>query len=80
MCAGIRAAVRSPAWVETGADAGESIESLIAQGLSPVKAVDYYYVERLGYTQKQWANVRDVSPQAVSENVTKADRFMRRDR
>jgi len=79
MRAAIRAGVRSPAWNQTGRDDGESVEALIAQGLSPVQAVDYYYVKRQGYSQKQWAEIRDTSPQSISQNVLNAEEHLTRD-
>lgn len=80
MRAAIRAGVRSPAWNQIGRDDGETIEALIAQSLSPVQAVDYYYyVERQDYSQKQWAEVRDTSPQSISQNVFNAEEHLNRD-
>jgi len=53
-------------------DMAEQIRRWVNQGLSAATALDYYMVEREGWSQSAWAKQRGVSQQAVSDNVGKA--------
>lgn len=56
-----------------GVDAiNEVLVGLVERGCSPAEALDYYMAEVGPYNQTQWAEVRGVNQQAVSENISKA--------
>lgn len=58
-------------------DIGEFFEDLVDAGCSPPEAVDYVMTKEYGYDQTEWAEKRDRSQQAVSENVNKARQKIR---
>lgn len=48
------------------------VEQLIERGLSPAQALDVYYTRYNGHSTGEWANIRGVTPAAISNNVTNA--------
>lgn len=53
----------------------DDVVELIAEHsgrLSSAQAVDWVAVERCGYSQAEWAQLRDITPQGVSKNVAQA--------
>jgi DNA-directed RNA polymerase specialized sigma24 family protein len=58
--------------VVTKDDQERTVRQFIALGLSPPRAVDYYFVEVEGYSASEWADVRGTSPQAINQNVRRA--------
>ncbi|WP_139326663.1 hypothetical protein [Natrinema saccharevitans] len=55
-------------------DAFDDVRDLLERGLSASEAIDYYATEVRGYSQADWADVRDKSRQAVNKNVRQARR------
>lgn len=53
-------------------DQRDRLADLAATALSPTQVLDYYMVAEGSYSATEWANVRDVSPQATWENVQNA--------
>lgn len=53
-------------------DARRDLEDLIARGLSPVQALDYYFVVDGEYTRVEWSRIRGTSHQAIAQNVRRA--------
>jgi hypothetical protein len=47
---------------------------LIESADGPASALDYYMTEERGLSQKQWARIRDVPQQTVSQNVGNVDK------
>lgn len=54
----------------------ETIEWLLAAGLSPAQTLDYWAVEHRGLSTSEWARRRDVSRQAVSRHVLEARKIL----
>lgn len=50
----------------------EALAVLVAQGLSPAEALDWFATEERSWSQSEWGEWRGKSQQAVSENVAKA--------
>jgi len=50
----------------------ETLIGLLASGLSPAEAVDYWGTTILDHTQKEWSDKRGVGQGSVSENASKA--------
>lgn len=57
-------------------DMAEQIRRWVNQGLSAATALDFYMVSREGWSQSKWAKQRDVSQQAISDNVGKAKEIL----
>jgi len=53
-------------------DSFEQLAMLLNRGLSPAEAVDWLAIESKGLTQTDWSELRNVSQQNVSGNVSKA--------
>jgi hypothetical protein len=54
-------------------DSFNLVRQWIKLGVNPAAAVDYYYVNVEGLTQKDWAEERGVTPQAVHHNISLAE-------
>lgn len=50
-------------------DTTDGIARLIEHGLSPAEAVDYHYTVVKGWSEAEWAEVRDVPKSTVSRNA-----------
>lgn len=65
--------------IETNAEEIDDIgvAALISKGLTPTKAVDYYFtVEMNLYTKSEWAEVRQCEKSAVVSNVARAHKIL----
>ena len=56
----------------SGVWADYHIQALIQAGCSPAEAIDWFYVERVGMSQTEWAAQRDCDQSTVSGNVRQA--------
>jgi len=52
----------------------ERLRELVKGGLTTAEAVDYFFVEEaeIVHTQTEWAEARDRTPQAITQNIRKA--------
>jgi hypothetical protein len=57
-------------------DERDTLRELIEAGLTPTLALDYYMVELGPYESAEWAQIRDVPPQATWESTRKARRAL----
>lgn len=51
---------------------GEELVAMVRRGCSPAEALDYHMTKERGFSQTEWAGQRGITPQTVSENVSKA--------
>lgn len=50
----------------------DPLTDLIEKGCSPAEALDYHMTKERGLSPTEWADQRGITPQTVSENVSKA--------